>query len=478
MLFIHSTKTLLCACLLLSPVGLLSEETGPETRSTGGNFPEETTCARAQCHNTTPNIGPGSFSVTMNGAPIDQYSSYTPNEIVDVVVRVAEEGMQRWGFQMTARGEDGCLQAGDFAVSSDPSVKLSFDSATPEGCGGSTIQFPSHIFPKAGGSGGAYTFQWTAPPPGFGQVRFAAAGNAANGDIEKTGDSIYDLEAQAAEGSGGGGLPMPAISSGGVILATGKPIILGATSNAIFTAFGANFAAPGTSILAPEVNPSGVVTDNLGNTCVEVNGNRSPMFAVVETQVNFQVSHKLKGVTGPVSVVVIQNCGKAAEQRTPAQQVTFASAAPGFFVFPQFGGQDGKNPIAALHGGGPNIIAPDGLFPNTSPPGAPVGTGQVASLFFTGGGVTNPEYFAGEVPILVSPSSPVAGVTATVQLTIGGVAVPAEDIAYIGVAPCCAGLYQLVVKVPAALAAGNHEVILTLNGVASPSGPFLPVAAP
>ena len=36
-----------------------------------------------------------------------------------------------------------------------------------------------------------------------------------------------------------------------------------------------------------------------------------------------------------------------------------------------------------------------------------------------------------------------------------GIELPAGDIFYVGAAPCCAGLYQLVVKVPETLGPGN-----------------------
>ena len=66
----------------------------------------------------------------------------------------------------------------------------------------------------------------------------------------------------------------------------------------------------------------------------------------------------------------------------------------------------------------------------------------------------------------------------TVMVTIGDIPLLPEDIFYIGVAPCCAGLYQLVARVPDGLADGDHEVVLTVNGISSPPGPFISVATP
>ena len=52
------------------------------------------------------------------------------------------------------------------------------------------------------------------------------------------------------------------------------------------------------------------------------------------------------------------------------------------------------------------------------------------------------------------------------------------DVFYAGIAPCCAGLYQIVVRVPDGLPDGNHEVRAMVDGVSTPSGPFITVKSP
>jgi uncharacterized protein (TIGR03437 family) len=49
------------------------------------------------------------------------------------------------------------------------------------------------------------------------------------------------------------------------------------------------------------------------------------------------------------------------------------------------------------------------------------------------------------------------------------------DIFYIGIAPCCAGLYQLIVKIPPNAPAGNLAVVVTIQGRSSPLGRFVAV---
>ena len=85
-------------------------------------------------------------------------------------------------------------------------------------------------------------------------------------------------------------------------------------------------------------------------------------------------------------------------------------------------------------------------------------------------GFTNPVWQAGEVV------SGTASLTGTFTITIGGVQLAASDILYAGLAPqLISGVYQFNVRVPASVADGDQPVIVTVGGVASPSGATLPV---
>ena len=451
------------------PVYLISRSAGLPTRHTGGNFPGENSCARAGCHGGDLNSGPGSVAVTFDGQPISQYR-YEPGATVAVVVTVAEAAMSRWGFQATARSEDGCLQAGRFGVTGDPNVQIATDAATPEGCGGSTIEFPEHRFPKEGGMGASFAFEWTAPRSGFGLVRFAAAGNAANGNNQPSGDNIYSIEARIEPV--GGLPPKPAISAGGVLLATLNPQIAKVSPRAIASVFGTDFTDQ--TVLAPTVESDGTVSKKLGGSCIEVQGERAPIFAILPTQANFQVPENI-GVNESVDVVVISNCDGPLETSSEPQFVGSQLWAPGFFVFSQFGGADGANPIAALHGDGPDVVAPAALFPDTETQKFfPAKEGEFVSLFMTALGPTNPILSSGEILATKHPGE-VARVTSPVEVSIGGITLAPADIFYVGLAPCCAGLYQAVVKIPDGIGIGNHEVIFRVNDFATPPGPFVTV---
>lgn len=454
-------RYLLLFSVFLAPCALFAEPEGPETRSTGGNFPGEMSCARAQCHNTEPNIGPGSIGIRIAGAPIHEYR-YTPGETVPVTVEIMDETQKRWGFQITARREDGCVQAGDFQVApGETKVQILTDAATPEGCEGSTIQFPEHSFPKAGGTGALFELLWTAPALGFGPVRFAAAGNAANGNNEETGDNIYTIEATVETDAEPG--PPPEISAGGIVTANLLPTSTTVAPRAIATIFGENFTPEGVSAGQPNVSQNGIVGDKLASTCVVIDGLRQPLFAVFPTQINFQASHQL--APGPHEVRVVRRCDELGEQTSDPEVMQVANEAPQFFVRGSPLSPDGVNFIAAVDNSTGEVIPDDKA--------AAVAGETVVALFGTGFGRTDPPFAAGEIPGAAGPLD--AG---DVDVTIGGIGVGPDDLLYVGVAPCCAGLDQLVFRVPGNLGTGDQEVILTIDGVATGEGPYLPVVAP
>jgi len=266
------------------------------------------------------------------------------------------------------------------------------------------------------------------------------------------------------------GMPGPEISSGGIILATGTPVVEQVSPLGIFTIFGREFAPQGTLAIQPELAANGAIATNLAQTCVEIDGERSPLFAVLPTQINGQASHLLQ--PGQATVEVIRGCGTNDEQRSPVATVTIGSVTPSFFNFVNNPG--GANPIAALHGGGPELVGEPGLIPGaTSTPAQP---NEFVSLFATGFGPTDPALESGQIPSEVLPDSGGrAALTSKVTFTIGGIAIPPADVLYAGAAPCCVGLYQFVVRVPPNAKDGNLAVTATVDGVSTPDGPFITV---
>jgi uncharacterized protein (TIGR03437 family) len=67
-----------------------------------------------------------------------------------------------------------------------------------------------------------------------------------------------------------------------------------------------------------------------------------------------------------------------------------------------------------------------------------------------------------------------AGVTESISVTVGGIALTPAEILYAGVTQN-AGLYQLNIQLPAAVPAGDQPVVVTIAGVSSPAGGFITV---
>ncbi len=83
------------------------------------------------------------------------------------------------------------------------------------------------------------------------------------------------------------------ISSGGVVLATGSPIVNSISPNAIVSVFGREFLPEGTRAASPAFDGAGRVAANLARVCLEVDGKRAPVFAVFSGQINAQAPHDL-----------------------------------------------------------------------------------------------------------------------------------------------------------------------------------------
>ena len=189
---------------------------------------------------------------------------------------------------------------------------------------------------------------------------------------------------------------LPSISAGGIALATGTPVVRRISPNALISVFGQSFAPPGTLATIPTLNPAGRVAANLAATCLEIAGERVPLFAVFPHQINAQAPHGL--TPGPARVDVVRGCGTPGERRAK-ESVAVAPVSPAFFNFAS--NPDGRNPVVALHGGGPALVGPPGAVAGAAlTPAAP---GEIVTLFGTGFGPTEPALEAGRIPGIQAP---------------------------------------------------------------------------
>ncbi len=223
------------AIVSVVPILLWAHDTGPDPGHAG--VPGESTCAMAGCHTgTVVNSTAFAGSVTINAGG----STYTPGVTQQITVNVIDNAQRRWGFQLTARlANDPTTQAGTFeapaAITLPPNTTsmLQIVCATEANlanilypglpCGsGAPLEYVEHTLPgvkiTAKGTGYSWTFNWDPPATDVGPITLYAAGNAANGDLDITGDHIYTTSVTLTSSGGGGGggpTPPPPTPSGG-----------------------------------------------------------------------------------------------------------------------------------------------------------------------------------------------------------------------------------------------------------------------
>jgi uncharacterized protein (TIGR03437 family) len=282
----------------------------------------------------------------------------------------------------------------------------------------------------------------------------------------------------------------PIISEDGVVLATLLPTVSTVSPLSIISVFGQNLSTG--TILFPTLDGNGDLDRILGTTCLEMNGERLPIFAITPGQINAQAS--AAQVLGPATFQVITECDTPAALRSETQllarglsvtpkaldstveMTTVEATTPGFFLFPPLTA-DGiiAARFNATQDQPPVPVAAADRFPDDSfGPSRPAAPGDIIVLYGTGWGETTAGLNAGELAPGAATLLPGANPT----VSFGGVVMDPADVLYVGVTPNTAGLYQLVIRVPEGAQAGNNEVVLTVYGVSTPTGPVVPVAVP
>ena len=340
--------------------------------------------------------------------------------------------------------------------------------------GGTGYEYPAGI--AVDGSGNVYTtgvFSGTVDfDPGPGVFTRTSAGR----------DDVFVSKLD-------GGPPLPAISEGGIVLATLLPTVTTVSPLSIISVFGQNFSTE--AILFPNLDGQGKLDTILGGTCLMMNDEVLPVFAITPGQINAQAS--AAQVLGPASFTVVTDCDTPSPLLsetvtlsgvfpTPraltsdVETATVEEATPGFFLFPpravdgfiaaRFNATPGQPPVP---------VAPENSFPNDSfGPSRPAAPGDIILLYGTGWGETTAALGTGELASGAAELLPEANPI----VTFGGIPMASEDVLYVGVTPTTAGLYQLAIRVPAMALPGDNQVELTVYGKSTPLGPVIPVAAP
>ncbi len=216
--------------------------------------------------------------------------------------------------------------------------------------------------------------------------------------------------------------------------------------NALVTIYGQNLAT-GTKALGAGDIGGGVLPTVFTGTGVHViiGGLLANLIYVSPTQINFLVPPNFIPGTVNLNVVVDGFAG-------PTVPIQLAAASPALFQL------DPVNAIGTRADG--SLITP----------AAPAAPGELIVLWAAGLGVTAPRSVYCQLPNAAAPLDQIA----SFGIWLDGVPVDPSAIAYAGVAPDYAGLYQINVTLPASVGP-NPQVSIGFPGSVSPSGIQIPV---
>ncbi len=215
-------------------------------------------------------------------------------------------------------------------------------------------------------------------------------------------------------------------------------------------ATGGPFVNPGVNSTAPDQLPL-----ILANTCVQFANERTAVAFVDSGNVTFQVPQI---PPGSYKVRVLSNCGQPGEIASAESDVTVAESSPEFFYWSR--NADGKNPVAAADENGSPIGGPGGV---------PAKPDSIVFIAATGFG-------AKATPLALGlPSDGPNAAVLPVTVKLGDTEVPAENVVYAGALPGGAGRDLVALEIPVDAPDGDLAIVVTVGGVASPAGAFLPV---
>lgn len=411
---------------------LWADSNGADPGLTGA--PGDGTCL--SCHTGTAlNAGGGSVKIVLPGA-----ATYTPGVKQHITVQVADSAQKRWGFELSARLSSDLTngQAGSLA-STDTYTQVKCANGRSAPCATtSTLQYVTHTTAgtRNGTTGGvSFEFDWTPPAADSGKVVLYAAGNAANGNNQNSGDHIYTTSVELTAAASA---TAPTITS----VVNGASFVPGIMQYSWVTIKGTNLSTT-TRLWTGSDFVSGALPTALDNVSVTINGKAAYVEYISPTQIN--VLSPADSSTGTVEVKVTSG-GVASS----AFGATLNAYSPAFFTF------DGTY-LAATHADG-SLVGKTGLFSGVTT--TPVKPGETFILYGTGFGATSPAYTAASLP------TEVGNVSTPFTVTVGGIQ---ATVSFAGLLPNYAGLYQLNVKAPDTVSAGDQMVAVTMGGATSPN---------
>jgi hypothetical protein len=169
---------------LFSSLPATSKKASPPAGNCGDPL-TNVTCAKSGCHSGTAAVNDSKFTITINGQPLSGFS-YVPGVTYSMNLVLDNGGTAPvYGFQLSALS--GVVSAGTLAVTNISNTKVSTLSG---------VQYMGH---NAANSNNNWTFNWTAPAAGLGNVTFYYSGLSGNGNNGTSGDMVYKSSATISE---------------------------------------------------------------------------------------------------------------------------------------------------------------------------------------------------------------------------------------------------------------------------------------
>ncbi len=316
---IKTLKQLLVTSFLVGIAFYCWRGSAADARTSGTSFGQRTnapafgaTAAETNCtgcHNPAtsgPVNSPGGlFTIS---TPAD---TYAPGTDITVTVRLARNGVSKFGFQLQALDDNG-QKAGEITATDATRTQVQTLNTrqyiSHNGAAGTTTNTPGDT---------NWTFKWTPPATAVGRIVFYAAGNATNSSSSNAGDFVYTTTKA---------LYAPGFTPGAIAAVSAASYAPIAASESIMALFGANLA-PAT--LAATAIP---LPTTLGGVRVVVHDltthieRDAPLFYVSAGQINFQIP---MGVTNGMARINVLRDNTA----IGSNDITVTTTAAGLFTF-------------------------------------------------------------------------------------------------------------------------------------------------
>ncbi len=214
------------------------------------------------------------------------------------------------------------------------------------------------------------------------------------------------------------------IYNSGSFAPPGYPVAPGA----FVTLFGSGFGTQNATTTAFPVKTT------LAGVQVSVNGTPAPVYSVVGGASPFITAIVPYGVTGSTATfqVIVNNV------KSNTVDVPLAATAPGVFSLTQNGINDG----AVRHGLDASTVTSDN----------PATRGETVAVYLGGLGAVNPTVGDGQA----TPTNTLYKMTSPVNVYVGGELV--QSVAFAGLTPTLAGLYQLNIQIPFTVSSGPQSL--------------------